>query len=48
MRVGGAEGDPEGDGRRTLANEWESGLWRLERGEFRQAVREATSIKDPP
>ena len=51
MRVGGAEGDPEGDGRRTLVNGWESRLWRrqaLERGEFRQAVWEATSIKDPP
>ena len=30
MRVGEAEGDPEGDGRRTLANGWESRLWRLE------------------
>ena len=30
MRVGGVEGDPEGDGRRTLANGWESRLWRLE------------------
>ena len=29
MRVGEAEGDPE-DGRRTLANGWESRLWRLE------------------
>ena len=52
MRVGEAEGDPEGDGRRTLANGWESRLWRLgdkhERGEFRHAVWEATSIKDPP
>ena len=51
--VGGAEGDPEGDGRRTLANGWESRLWEagrqaLERGEFRQAVWEVTSIKDPP
>ena len=46
VRVGEAEGDPEGDGRRTLANGWESRLWRraLERGEFRQAVWEATSI----
>ena len=48
MRVGGAEGDPEGDGRRTLANGWESGRQALERREFRQAVWEATSIKDPP
>ena len=48
MRVGGAEGDPEGDGRRTLANGWESQRQALERGEFRQAVWEATSIKDPP
>ena len=55
MRAGGAEGDPERDGRRTLVNGWESRLWRLEsgrqaleRGEFRQAVWEATSIKDPP
>ena len=52
MRVGEAEGDPKGDGRRTLANGWESRLWRLEdkhlRGKFRQAVWEATSIKDPP
>ena len=46
MRVGEAEGDPEGYGRRTLANRWESRLW-TERGEFRQAVWEATSIKDP-
>ena len=30
MWVGGAEGDPEGDGRRTLANGWEPRLWRLE------------------
>ena len=30
MRVGEADGDPEGDGRRTLANGWESRLWRLE------------------
>ena len=30
VRVGEAEGDPEGDGRRTLANGWESRLWRLE------------------
>ena len=30
VRAGGAEGDPEGDGRRTLVNGWESRLWRLE------------------
>ena len=30
MWVGGAEGDPERDGRRTLVNGWESRLWRLE------------------
>ena len=53
MRVGEAEGDPEGDGRRTFG-EWmgvstvEAGRQALERGEFRQAVWEATSIKDPP
>ena len=45
MRVGEAEGDLEGDGRRTLANGWESRLWRLE---DKQAVWEATSIKDLP
>ena len=53
MRVGEAEGDPEADGRRTLSNGWgvstvEAGRQALERGEFRQAVWEATSIKDPP
>ena len=26
MRAGEADGDPEGDGRRTLANGWERGL----------------------
>ena len=36
MRVGGAEGDPEGDGRRTLANGWESRLWRLEDKHLRE------------
>ena len=53
MRVGEAEGDPEGD--RTQDNgEWmgvstvEAGRQALERGEFRLAVWEATSIKDPP
>ena len=30
MRAGGAEGDQEGDGRRTLVNGWESRQWRLE------------------
>ena len=55
MRAGGAEGDAKGDGRRTLANGWdmgvstvEAGRQALERGEFHQAVWEATSIKDPP
>ena len=52
MRVGEAEGDPKGDGRRTLANGWESrleaGRQALERADFRQAVWEATSIQDPP
>ena len=48
MRAGGVEGHPEKDRRRTLVNGWESRLWRqaLERGEFRQAVWEATSIKE--
>ena len=36
MRVGEAEGDPEGDGRRTLANGWESRLWRLEDKHLRE------------
>ena len=53
MRAGGAEGDPKRDGRKTLVNGWESRQWRLEdkaleRGKFRQAVWETTSIKDPP
>ena len=53
MRVGGAEGDPEGDGRRTLANEWESRLWRLvdkhlrEESSVRQIGR-PRPFKDPP
>ena len=34
MRVG--EADPEGDGRRTLANGWESRLWRLEDKHLRE------------
>ena len=41
MRVGGAEGDPEGDGRRTLANAWESRLWRLED----KHLREGSSVR---
>ena len=44
MRVGEAEGDPEGDRRRTLANRWESGRQALVREEFRQAVWEASPI----
>ena len=36
MRVGEAEGDPEGDGRRTLANGWKSRLWRLEDKHLRE------------
>ena len=46
---------PGGDGRRTQdIGEWmgvwtvEAGRQALERGEFHQAVWEATSIKDPP
>ena len=41
MRVGGAEGDPERDGRRTLANGWESRLWRLED----KHLREGSSVR---
>ena len=41
MRVGEAEGDPEGDGRRTLANGWESRLWRLEE----KHLREGSSVR---
>ena len=41
MRVGEAEGDPEGDGRRTLANEWESRLWKLED----KHLREGSSVR---
>ena len=40
VRVGEAEGDPEGDGRRTLANGWESRLWRLEDKHLRDSVRQ--------
>ena len=40
MRAGEADGDPEGDGRRTLANGWESRLWRLED----KHLREGTSV----
>ena len=41
MRVGEAEGDPEGDGHRTLANGWESRLWRLED----KHLREGSSVR---
>ena len=41
MRVGEAEGDPEGDGRRTLVNGWESRLWRLED----KNLREGSSVR---
>ena len=41
MRVGEAEGDPEGDGRRTLTNGWESRLWRLED----KHLREGSSVR---
>ena len=41
MRAGGAEGDPEGDGRRTLVNGWESRLWRLED----KHLREGSSVR---
>ena len=41
MRVGEAEGDPEGDGRRTLANAWKSRLWRLED----KHLREGSSVR---
>ena len=41
MRVREAEGDPEGDGRRTLANGWESRLWRLED----KHLREGSSVR---
>ena len=52
MRVGEAEGDPEGRWAQDIG-EWmrvsivEAGRQALERGEFRQAVWDATSIKDP-
>ena len=36
MRAGGAEGDPERDGRRTLVNGWESPLWRLKDKHLRE------------
>ena len=36
VRAGEAEGDPEGDGRRTLANGWKSRLWRLEDKHLRE------------
>ena len=38
VRVRGAEGDPEEDGRRTLANGWESWLWRLEDTHLREGI----------
>ena len=41
MRVGEAEGNPEGDGRRTLENGWESRLWRLED----KHLREGSSVR---
>ena len=41
MRIGEAEGDPEGDGRRTLANGCESRLWRLED----KHLREGSSVR---
>ena len=41
VRVGGAQGDPEGDGRRALANGWESRLWRLED----KHLREGSSVR---
>ena len=41
MRVGEAEEDPEGDGRRILENGWESRLWRLED----KHLREGSSVR---
>ena len=41
MRAGGAEGDPERDGRRTLVNGWDSRLWRLED----KHLREGSSVR---
>ena len=41
MRVGEAEGDPKGDGRRTLAKGWESRLWMLED----KHLREGSSVR---
>ena len=41
VRVGEAEGDPERDGRRTLANGWESRLWKLED----KHLREGSSVR---
>ena len=41
VRAGGAERDPERDGRRTLVNGWESRLWRLED----KHLREGSSIR---
>ena len=36
VRAEGVGGDPEGDGRRTLVNGWESRLWRLEDKHLRE------------
>ena len=41
MRTGGVEGGPKRDGRRTLANGWESRLWRLED----KHLREGSSVR---
>ena len=41
MRVGEAEGYPEGDRRRTLANGWGSRLWGLED----KHLREGSSVR---
>ena len=41
MRAGGAEGDPERDGRRALVNGWESRPWRLED----KHLREGSSVR---
>ena len=41
MRAGGAEGDPERDGSRTLVNGWESRLWSLED----KHLREGSSVR---
>ena len=41
VSAGGAGGDPEGDGRRTLVNGWESRLWRLKD----KHLREGSSVR---